>query len=278
MTDAIGTLAPPEHLARETAVALAAAREAGEIAAGLQAGVERTLKSDGSPVTPADLAADAVLRAHLQLHFPDDAILSEEGARDPRRATATRVWIIDPIDGTSEFVKGSQEWAVQVALSIDGELRLGIVAIPREGVVLVGLPGIGGTILTRAGARPLLLARGRANVLIGSSSSRNRAALAQLQAALPEFTVVHATSVGIKVWRLIQGQADLYLHPRRIAEWDAAAPAAVLAAAGGTATDFAGRPFHFNQLTPELPGLFCTVRPDAAALVARLAAAGLRVA
>ncbi len=259
-------------------MALAAAREAGELAASLQGLVQSRTKVVGSPFTDADLAADVVLRAHLKTHFPEDGILSEEGAKDPARHAARRVWIIDPIDGTSEYVRGDGQWAVQIALAVDGELRLGVVVIPREGVALVGVPGTGGSIITPEGARPLAATPCARATLIASSSKRNAAALSQVRAALPEFTLKSATSVGVKVWRMLAGQADLYVHARRIHEWDVAAPAAVLDAAGGHATDLGGLAFRFNQPEPTMPGLLFSTRADHAELARRLRASGVVVA
>jgi 3'-phosphoadenosine 5'-phosphosulfate (PAPS) 3'-phosphatase len=259
-------------LTRETSVALAAAREAGAMALSLQGGVSTRLKDDGSPVSDADLAADAILRAHLTSQFPEDAILSEEAVDDPHRLQASRLWIIDPIDGTSDYLKGRPDWAVQIALAIDGRLVLGVVAVPGEDVVLVGLPGVGGTILTGATASGLTAQHGARDTLITSSSARNRDSLAKVRAALPEFSALYATSVGIKVWRMLQGQADLYVHPRMIAEWDVAAPAAVLLAAGGHASDLEGREFRFNSPSARCGGLVFSVRDDHELLITRLRA------
>ena len=257
-------------LTREVSVALAAAREAGAMAKGLQGAVATRLKEDGSPVSDADLAADAIIRHHLVSHFPADAILSEEAPDAPARLACQRLWIIDPIDGTREYLNGRAEWAVQIALAIGGRLVLGVVGIPGEDLVLVGIPGVGGTVVAPAGASPLAIHHQARDVLISSDSKRNRAGAALVRAALPEFTTLHATSVGIKVWRMLQGRADLYVHPRRIAEWDVAAPAAVLLAAGGGATDLAGGEFRFNAAVPQAAGLVFSTRPDHAALIARL--------
>jgi 3'-phosphoadenosine 5'-phosphosulfate (PAPS) 3'-phosphatase len=273
-----GTGAADASLARETSVALAAAREAGALALSLQGLVEREDKADGSPVTQADLAADQVLRAHLALNFPEDALLSEEGAQDqdpPARLASRRVWIIDPIDGTSAYLGGSAEWAVQIALAIDGRLRLGVVAIPGEGIELVGIVGVGGSVISAAGTRELAAVAGRADVLIGSESKRGRAALARVAAALPGFAVIHAHSVGVKAWRLLSGQADLYVQPAPIAEWDAAAPAAVLLAGGGHASDLAGGDLRFNREPARIAGLVFSTRPDHRQLLGRLHQAGV---
>lgn len=261
--------------AHELSIAIRAAREAGATALQMQAGIEAVNKSDGSPVTPGDLAADAIVRHHLTLNFPDDAILSEELADAPTRLTNRRLWIIDPIDGTRDYVTGSPEWAVQLALAIDGDLVLGVLDLPAEGLCLVGVPTIGAWILDAQGQRPLHLNPANSNVLITSQSKRNQEAVAKVTAALPEFGSLHATSVGVKVWRMINGLAGLYVHPRALAEWDAAAPAAVLMAAGGTVTDLTGARLRFNSPSGYCPGLVYSKRQDHGTLLARMIAAGV---
>lgn len=263
--------------AHEVSIALRAAREAGATALQMQGGIEAVEKADGSPVTPGDLATDAIVRQHLTLNFPADAILSEEEADSAQRLSNRRLWIIDPIDGTKDYVAGTGEWAVQVALAVDGVLVLGVLDLPAEGLCLVGVPGHGAWILDANGQRPLHIDTANQDVLITSQSKRNREAVAKVTAALPEFRSLHATSVGVKVWRMISGHAGLYVHPRPLAEWDAAAPAAVLLGAGGTVTDLAGGPLRFNSPGGRCLGLVYSKRDDHAALITRMAAAGVEL-
>ncbi|HEX3133894.1 MAG TPA: 3'(2'),5'-bisphosphate nucleotidase CysQ [Planctomycetota bacterium] len=263
--------------AHEVSVAIRAAREAGATALQMQGGIEAVKKADGSLVTPGDLAADAIVRQHLTLNFPADAILSEEEADSGERLSNRRLWIIDPIDGTKDYVAGTGEWAVQVALAVDGTLAVGVLDLPAEGVCLVGVPGHGAWVLDAQGQRPLAIDPANGDVLITSLSKRNRDAVAKVAAALPEFRSLHATSVGVKIWRMISGRAGLYVHPRPLAEWDAAAPAAVLLAAGGNVTDLAGAGLRFNSPLGRCPGLVYSKRADHAALIARMAAAGVEL-
>lgn len=243
----------------------------------MQSSVQPITKADGSPVTPGDLAADAIVRQHLTLNFPSDAILSEEESDSPARLENNRLWIIDPIDGTKEYVSGSHEWCVQVALAVHGKLVLGVLDLAAEGVCLVGVPGHGAWILDTNGQRPLTIDPANADVLITSQSKRNQIAVRQVIAALPEFRELHATSVGVKVWRMVSGHAGLYVHPRSLAEWDVAAPAAVMAGAGGTVTDLRGEPLRFNSSSGRCPGLVYSKRTDHTALVARLTAASVEL-
>lgn len=267
-------------LHHELSVACLAAREAGQIALQMQAGIASTAKADGSPVTPGDLAADQVIRHHLLAAFPDDALLSEEATDDAVRLGNRRVWIIDPIDGTKDYVAGGAGWAIQIALAIDGKLVLGVLDLPRERTQLTGVISAGGTRATihdELGVRDLIAPAAPVTTLIASSSARNAQALIRLRATLPEYACTTCTSVGVKVHRMLRGEADLYVHTRQIHEWDVAAPAAVLIAAGGSATALDGSPLTCNTASGRSPGLVFSTRSDHQALVARLAAAGLSI-
>jgi len=265
-------------LTRELAVARAAARAAGAEALRLQAGIGSYAKADGSPVSEGDLAADRIVRQAIRAAFPGDAILSEEESDDRARLYSRRLWIIDPIDGTRSYVAGGGEWCVQVALAIEGEAVVGVLDLPTRGLAVWGAAGLGGGLVDASGERALTPVDGVRDILAGGTSERNRQHIARVLAALPEFTHLPAQSVGVKAAQILLGEADLFVHSRRIAEWDAAAPAAVIAHAGGTATDLAGAPLCFNSPEGRVPGLVFSRRADHADLVQRLADAGIRCA
>ncbi len=265
-------------LTRELALARTAARAAGAEALRLQAGIGSRAKADGSPVSDGDLAADRIVRQAIGEAFPGDAILSEELTDDPARLGSRRLWIIDPIDGTRSYVAGGEEWCVQVALAIDGVAVLGVLDLAARGLAVWGARGLGGGQADAAGERPLTPVAGVRDILAGGTSSRNSEHLARVLAALPEFTHLPAQSVGVKAAQILLGEADLFVHARRIAEWDAAAPAAVIEYAGGIATDLAGTALRYNTHDARVPGLVFSRRADHAGLCGRLAAAGLRCA
>jgi 3'-phosphoadenosine 5'-phosphosulfate (PAPS) 3'-phosphatase len=267
-----------QRLSPDLAIAIDAAAAAGAVALRMQGAVAERTKEDGSPVSDADLAADAAVREVLSRRCPDDAILSEEVADSPARLAHRRVWIIDPIDGTRDYLEGRTEWAVQVALAVDGVLTASALAIPHDGAVVAGGPADGCWLQDAGGMRRFAMAPTAGQVLITSKSSRNREQVAKVRAALPEFAWVPTTSVGVKVWRMLQGAADLFVHARQIHEWDAAAPAGVLAAAGGTATDLVGGDLRYNTASSWCPGLVFSRRADHAAIVARLQAADVGLA
>lgn len=263
--------------ATELAVARAAARAAGRIAHDMQGRAARSDKADGSPVTEGDFAADRAIQGAIRSSFPQDAILSEETPDDGARCHAQRLWIIDPIDGTREYAAGRPGWCVQIALAVAGRIVLGVLDQPSRNTSWWGVPGHGAWSDYDGTTSPLVLpTAGVSNVLVTGSSTRNRAAGLAVRAALPGFAGINEHSVGIKVTRILEGDADLYVHARFIHAWDAAAPAAVLVAAGGQATDLAGHDLVMNGPDERQPGLLFSRRNDHRDLALRLANAGIR--
>ena len=259
-------------LIRSLAVARTACAEAGALALGMRGAVVAETKSDGSPVSAADRAADAVVRHHLGLHDPGMRLLSEEVDDD---IDGGQAWILDPIDGTRAFLAGEPNWCVQLALALDGEPVLGVLDMPAWGVRLSGIVGAGAWIEDADGCRPLVADIRDQRRLVTSGSARNRGIADALRGILSDFSWYGMDSVGIKVWHLLRGDADLTVHGRPIAAWDAGAPAAVLLAAGGCATDLAGRPLSLGGRGKPSPGLMCSVRADHAVIARRLAAGGM---
>ncbi|WP_112271743.1 3'(2'),5'-bisphosphate nucleotidase CysQ [Lentzea terrae] len=197
-----------------------------------------------------DRIAQDFLAAQLKEHRPDDAVLSEEAPDDPRRLTADRVWIIDPLDGSREYAEpGRSDWAVHVALWQAGQLVAGAVS----------LPALGRTFGTDRPAR--------------SSPSHSRLRIVISRTRPPEFAqrfadAVHGVlvpmgSAGAKAMAVVRGEADAYLHAGGMYEWDSAAPVAVARAAGLHCSRADGRPLVYNQPDPWLPDLLIC-RPELA--------------
>ena len=187
-----------------------------------------------------DRASNELMLARLAELRPDDGVLSEEAVDDPVRLTHERVWIVDPLDGTREFSEeGRIDWAVHVALAIDGVVQLGVVVLPATGEVYDG-----STPWVRPPASP------QPRILI----SRSRPpAEAELVAAALDAVLVPMGSAGAKTAAVLRGDADLYLHSGGQYEWDLAAPVGAAAGAGLHATRIDGSPFRFNQQSPYLP-------------------------
>ncbi len=243
----------------DSTVAAELARAAGELLLDVRAQATgltgRALGDEG------DRRSHARLMEWLAAARPDDAVLSEEGADDRRRLQASRVWIVDPLDGTREFSEGRDDWAVHVALWHDGALVAGAVALPGQGV----------TLHTGAGGVPADHPPGaRLRMLV----SRTRApAVATRAAETLGAELVPMGSAGAKVAGVVQGRAEMYVHAGGQYEWDSAAPVAVARAAGLHASRLDGSPLRYNQPDPTLPDLV-VCRPELAeAVLAAVAAA-----
>jgi 3'(2'), 5'-bisphosphate nucleotidase len=188
----------------------------------------------------------------LSAERPDDAVLSEEGADDPARLRAERVWIVDPLDGTREFSElGRTDWAVHVALWQAGKLVAGAVALPAQGITLATPSGRGSV----AGPPP-----GPSAPRIVVSRTRPPALALEVRDRC-NGTLVEMGSAGAKAAAIVQGSADVYVHAGGQYEWDSAAPVAVARAAGLHASRIDGSALAYNQPDPLLPDLLIC-RPE----------------
>lgn len=205
-----------------------------------------------------DMRSHDYLMAALAAERPEDAVLSEEGADDPVRLGAERVWIVDPLDGTREFSElGRDDWAVHVALWQAGELVAGAVALPARGSTLV-TPTVAAP-PEHAGPPRIAVSRSRPPAI--AEAVRDRL----------DGVLVPMGSAGVKVAAVVQGIADVYVHAGGQYEWDSAAPVAVARAAGLHTSRIDGSPLVYNRPDPLLPDLV-VCRPEYAHAV--LAAIG----
>jgi 3'(2'), 5'-bisphosphate nucleotidase len=195
-----------------------------------------------------DRLSHEFLTAALAERRPGDVVLSEEGADDPARLTASRVWIVDPLDGTREFGEaGRVDWAVHVALwerTGGGELTAGAVALPAQDQVLS----------TATPPEPLPPAAAGARVRIVVSRTRPPR-LVQNISDLIDAELVPLGSAGAKVAAVVCGEADAYVHAGGFYEWDTAAPVAVARAAGCHASRVDGSPLAYNQANLKMPDI-----------------------
>lgn len=215
---------------------------------------EISRKDDGSPLTDADRAAHALIATRLAQLTPAVPVLSEESAQIEYRERIdwTRFWLVDPLDGTKEFVNRNGEFTVNIALIDNGAPVLGVVAVPVTGVVYLALRGQGAWKEQGGGQRTPIRVRiyrgGRATV-VASRSHRGVALdrfLALLHAHEGEFDT---TSMGssLKLCRVAEGAADVYPRLGLTSEWDTAAAQCVVEAAGGQVTDLNGQPLRYNK-------------------------------
>jgi 3'(2'), 5'-bisphosphate nucleotidase len=212
---------------------------------------ERLLELRARGGDPVALRADGDRLSHefLMAEFarlrPGDAVLSEEGKDDAARLSASRVWIVDPLDGTREFGEaGRTDWAVHVALWQSGELTAGAVALPAQGETLS---------TGDAAAAPVTSADGgRLRIVV----SRSRPpAFIQRVAEITGAELVPLGSAGAKVAAVVRGEVDAYVHAGGQYEWDSAAPVAVAVSRGLHASRVDGSELAYNQSHPWMPDI-----------------------
>ena len=233
-------------------------------------------KAGNEPVTLADRESSTMIVRGLREAFPGDIVVSEEEADDPRRLEpGQRVWFVDPIDGTRDFIRGRDGFSVMIGLAIQGRPAVGAVFQPRGGRLFSARPGLG-TWLTENGARRQIRCSPTADLtalrLVASRSHRT-----------PEIDAVRNTlgitdemnigSVGLKLGLIALGERDLYVNPSsKSSAWDTCAPEALLTEAGGRITDLYGEPLRYD--IPELrslKGLLATNGPIHDVVVEKLA-------
>ena len=190
-----------------------------------------------------DRDANRFLCEAIRAARPDDGLLSEEERDNPARLAKRRVWIIDPVDGTREYSEGRADWAVHVALAVDG--------VPVHGAV--ALPGLAGEVVLRSDCpAPLPLMASVPRFLV----SRTRpAAEAQTVAAKLGGELVPMGSAGAKAMAVVRGEAEVYLHSGGQYEWDSCAPVAVAAAYGLHCSRIDGSLLRYNQPDTYMPDL-----------------------
>lgn len=196
-----------------------------------------------------DAAANEYLCHALRDARPDDGLLSEEEKDNPSRLTQSRVWIVDPVDGTREYGEARSDWAVHVALAVDGVASIGAVALP-------GLDE--GLVLRSDRPQPLMPMAQRPRFLV----SRTRPAReAEAVAATLGGELVPMGSAGAKAMAVVRGEAEIYLHSGGQYEWDSCAPVAVAQAHGLHCSRIDGSPLIYNRADTYMPDLLIC-RPE----------------
>lgn len=235
------------EIAREAALAAGAVTEA-HFGCGRDA-AHVSNKAPGHPVTDADRHADLLIRQLIGESFPEDGWLSEETADSPERLAKRRVWIVDPIDGTKEFIEGIPEYVISIALVEDGNPVLGVIHQPTRALTYWGTPAGGAW----CGASRLQVRSGgsqRPRVLV----SRTESGQGLWKPFEDRVEAEPCGSIAWKLTRVAAGEADGAATLRPRSEWDIAGAAAILAAAGGAVTDHAGAPLSFNRPVPRTDG------------------------
>ncbi len=217
-------------------------------------------KSPGQPVSEADLLVDAMLKARLGALAPDAGWLSEETVDSQDRIGRARLWIVDPIDGTRDFVRQRPGWAVSIALVEAGEVRLAALAAPARGEMWLAARGKGAF---RNGAP---IAASRRESLAGARVPAD--SLPRVDRDL--VPVEKPNSIALRMAMVAADAADLVATVRWGAEWDIAAAALIASEAGAAVSDALGRPLLFNRPRPMALGMLCCAPAIHTAAIDRL--------
>jgi myo-inositol-1(or 4)-monophosphatase len=217
-------------------------------------------KSPGNPVSEVDLAVDAYLREELRKIDPKAGWLSEETADNAERLLLPRVWVVDPIDGTRDYVRGRPGWAVSIALSEGGRIVAGVLDAPARDEHWAAALGSGarrnGEVLSASRRQTLVGARVPADTLPRADSDLT--------------TVYKPNSIALRIAMVAADEADLVATLRWGHEWDVAAAALIAHEAGAKVTDAHGAPLRFNSTKGEAFGVLATSQGIHTAAVERL--------
>jgi 3'(2'), 5'-bisphosphate nucleotidase len=235
----------------ERDVAARIAREASALVRGYhgkQLAVQ--IKGGDEPVTEADHAASALIVARLRAAFPDDVVLSEELPDTGERLGKPRVWMVDPIDGTRDFVRGESGFVVMIGLAVEGRPVVGAVGHPLTDRVYAGATGAGAWREDPSGERTPLHTSTLAqppDIRLVASKSHRSARIDAVKRALQITDEMNVGSIGLKIGLVSEALRDLYVYTGgRTKIWDTCGPEAILAAAGGRMTDVDGNPLVYD--------------------------------
>ena len=211
---------------------------------------QKTNADDVEPVTQADRIANTLIVNALKQHFPNDGILAEESIDTERRLSKSRVWMVDPLDGTNGFIDGNGDFAVQIGLVEDGEPVVAAVYVPLADVLYRAVRG-GGTWIERPQHEPQQLRvsdhKTFAEMRLAASRSHRSPRMNKVVERFNFREEVQRGSVGIKIGLLVEQQCDVYIHlSPRTKQWDTCAPQLILTEAGGRLTDLFGQPLSYN--------------------------------
>jgi 3'(2'), 5'-bisphosphate nucleotidase len=235
---------------RELDIALSLARQAGEIVVGLRTGgLDVEMKPGDEPVTLADRTANEWIVRGLAAAFPNDAIISEELPPSPTATGAPRLWWVDPIDGTKDFIRGGDGFSVMIGLALRGRPVVGVVHQPTIDRTFYATPD--GAFVDESGERsPLTVSKvvsaGAARLV--ASASHRTGDIDRVKSTLGINDEQNVGSVGVKLGMIAMGIRDLYINPRpKSKAWDTCAPEAILTQAGGKLSDLFGEPIGYGN-------------------------------
>ncbi len=239
-------------LQHELDVAATIARQAAVLVLGFRGKrLQIESKAGGEPVTAADRAASVLIVERLEKAFPADTILSEEVPDTGARLGKRRVWMVDPIDGTSDFILGDTGFVVMIGLCVDGRPMVGAVAHPLSKKVYGGIAGAGAWVEGADGVRAPLhtsTIAGPPGIRLVASKTHRTGRIDKIKRALQIVDEVNVGSVGLKIGLVSEAERDLYVYTGgRTKIWDTCGPEAILLGAGGTMTDVDGKPLTYDR-------------------------------
>ena len=201
-------------------------------------------------VTAADREANELIVTRLRKEFPDDGILAEESTDNDERLKKDRVWLIDPMDGTKNFIQRDGDFAVQIGLAVGGETVAGVVFQPTRDLLYRAARGGGAWMedahqsITRMNVSSRTQPK---DMVLASSRSHRSPRMERVVSAFGFKDETRRGSVGVKMGLIAEQKADLYLHlSPSTKQWDTSAPEIILTEAGGTVTDLFGQPLRYN--------------------------------
>lgn len=246
-----------------TGLLASAVREAGEVALRkFRTPLKTWIKGESSPVSEVDIEVDELLRGRLTAQRPDYAWLSEETADDPARLDASRIWIVDPIDGTRGFIAGLPEWTVVAALVEDGRPINAAVYAPVDDQLFLAEAGKGVTL----NGRPVQSTAGAS--LEGARVNGAKRRLEALAALVPSVEIIpRIASLALRLARVAEGRFDIVFSAGQSKDWDLAASDLLVHEAGGVLTDLEGRALVYNRPEPVHGPLIAAGRARHAALL-----------
>jgi myo-inositol-1(or 4)-monophosphatase len=253
----------PADTAQLAARLSASVREAGALALSMfGAPLKNWTKGASSPVSEADIAVDKLLRESLSAAAPDVAWLSEESVDDPARLEASRVWIVDPIDGTRGYIAGLPDWAVSAALVEYGRPIAACLFAPVSDEFFMARAGCGATL----NGTPIATSRGAGLAEVRFAGPKNF--LERLGTIAPPFTITpRLHSLALRLARVAQGTIDAAIAGGSSHDWDLAAADLLVHEAGGALTPFSGEPLRYNCPVPRHGMLVAAGRERHAALL-----------
>jgi 3'(2'), 5'-bisphosphate nucleotidase len=215
-----------------------------------QQSVEIDWKAPGDPVTAADREANDFIVSNLRREFPAYGVLSEEAADDETRLGQSHVWMVDPMDGTREFVEHRDEFSVMIGLVIDGIPAVGAVYQPTTRKLYYAAAGLGAFMEVDGATTPLHVSKESVadRLIMAASRSHRSARVDAICSALRIPETIYSGSVGLKVGLICEGRAHLYVHTgNKTHLWDTCAPEAILREAGGQFSDVTNQPLRYRD-------------------------------